>query len=148
MKTLRFMGHSDDTFGEYGTTMDDIDNAGSGDPIQCDVEADGTALIVTGQYDRNGTGTWDIGISLQDEDLSYPDWDMRISFEGYTTILEIDVPDDVELTWYNNGERTVQKMLGFLIGVIFGGTVALIAMSLTMYPDCEDDEDDEKQIPT
>ena len=43
MKTLRFMGHSDDTFGEYGTTMDDIDNAGSGDPIQCIVEADGTA---------------------------------------------------------------------------------------------------------
>lgn len=35
-------------------------------------------------------------------------------------------------------------MIGFLIGVIFGGTVALIAMSLTMYPDCEDDEDDEE----
>ena len=34
---------------------------------------------------------------------SYPDWDMRISFEGYTTVLEIDVPDNVELTWYNNG---------------------------------------------
>lgn len=50
---------------------------------------------------------WDIGISLQDEELSLPDWDMRISFEGYTTVLEIDVPDDVELTWYNNGERTV-----------------------------------------
>ncbi len=91
MKTLKFMGHSDDTFGEYGTTMDDVDNAGSGTPIQCVVEADGTALIVTGQYDRNGTGTWD----------------MRISFEGYTTVLEIDVPDDFELTWYNNGERTV-----------------------------------------
>lgn len=106
MKTLKFMGHSDDTFGEYGTTMDDIDNAGSGEPIQCVIEADGTALIVTGQYDRIGTGTWDIGISLQDEDLSYPDWDMRISFEGYTTVLEIDVPDDVELTWYNNGERS------------------------------------------
>lgn len=105
MKTLKFMGHSDDTFGEYGTTMDDVDNAGSGTPIQCVIEADGTALIVTGQYDRNGTGTWDIGISLQDEALSLPDWDMRISFEGYTTVLEIDVPDDFELTWYNDGER-------------------------------------------
>lgn len=42
MKTLKFMGHSDDTFGEYGTTMDDIDNAGSGEPIQCVIEADGT----------------------------------------------------------------------------------------------------------
>ena len=58
MKTLKFMGHSDDTFGEYGTTMDDVDNAGSGTPIQCVVEADGTALIVTGQYDRNGTGAY------------------------------------------------------------------------------------------
>ena len=106
MKTLKFMGYSDDTFGEYGTTMDDIDNAGSGEPIQCVIEAGGTALVVTGQYNRIGTGTWDIGISLQDEDLSYPDWDMRISFEDYTTVLEIDVPDDVELTWYNNGERT------------------------------------------
>ncbi len=73
MKTLKFMGHSDDTFGEYGTTMDDIDNAGSGEPIQCVIEADGTALIVTGQYDRNGTGTWDIGISLlmSDTDMLY-----------------------------------------------------------------------------
>ncbi len=35
-------------------------------------------------------------------------------------------------------------MLRFIIGTIFGGCVALIAMSLTMYPDCEDDEDDEK----
>ena len=35
-------------------------------------------------------------------------------------------------------------MLGFIIGTIFGGCVALIAMSLTMSPDCEDDEDDEE----
>lgn len=106
MKTLKFMGHSDDTFGEYGTTMDDIDNCGSCEPIQCVIEAGNTALIVTGQYDRVGTGTWDIGISLKDEELSLPDWNIRVSFEGYTTVLEIDVPDDVELTWYNNGERT------------------------------------------
>lgn len=39
MKTLKFMGHSDDTFGEYGATMDDIDNAGSGEPIQCVIKA-------------------------------------------------------------------------------------------------------------
>ncbi|MBQ9898537.1 MAG: hypothetical protein IJM44_03670 [Ruminococcus sp.] len=105
MKTLRFEGHSDDTFGEYETTHDDVDNCGSGRPIQCVVEADSTALVVTGQYNRHGTGTWDIGISLQDEELSLPDWDIRVSFEGYTTVLEIDVPDDVELTWYNDGVR-------------------------------------------
>lgn len=106
MKTLKFMGYGDDTFGEYGTTGTDVDNCASCEPIQCVIEADGTALIVTGQYDRMGTGTWDIGISLQDEDLSYPDWDMRISFEGYTTVIEIDVPDDFKLTWYNNGVRS------------------------------------------
>lgn len=61
MKTLKFMGHSDDTFGDYGTTMDDIDNCGSCEPIQCVIEADGTALIVTGQYNRNGTAP---GISV------------------------------------------------------------------------------------
>lgn len=105
MKTLKFMGYSDDTFGEFAETNDSIDNAASEEPVQCVVEADGTALVITGQYNRHGTGTWDIGISLQDEDLSIPDWDMRISFEEYTTVLEIDVPDDFELTWYNDGER-------------------------------------------
>lgn len=109
MKKLKFMGHSDDTFGEYGVTNDDIDNCGSGEPIQCVVEAGNTALIVTGQYNRVGTGTWDIGISLKDEELSLPDWDIRVSFEGYTTVIEIDVPDDVELTWYDNGVRENNK---------------------------------------
>lgn len=105
MKTLKFMGYGDDTFGEYGVTMDDIDNCGSGDPIQCVINAGDTSLIVTGQYSRMGTGTWDIGVSLYDEEFSLPDWDIRVSFEGYTTIVEIDVPDDFELTWYNDGMR-------------------------------------------
>lgn len=105
MKTLMFKGYSDDTFGEYGVTNEDVDNCGSGDPIQCVVNAGDTGLIVTGQYDRAGTGSWDIGISLLDEDLTPPDWAIRTSFEDYTTVIEIDVPDDFTLTWYNNGER-------------------------------------------
>ena len=105
MKTLIFKGYSDDTFGEYGETNTDIDNCGSGAPIQCIILAGDTQLAVTGQYDRIGTGTWDVGISLVDEELSLPDWDMRISFEGYTTVIEIDIPDDFELTWYNDGVR-------------------------------------------
>ena len=76
-------------------------NAGSGGRKMTDTDMLYMAALVK-ENDR-----WDIGISLQDEELSLPDWDMRISFEGYTTVLEIDVPDDVELTWYNNGERTV-----------------------------------------
>ena len=105
MKTLIFKGYSDDTFGEYGVTNEDIDNCGSCAPIQCVINADGTGLIVTGQYDRAGTGTWDIGISLLDEEYSLPDWTIRTSFEGYTTVIEIDVPEDFTLIWYNDGER-------------------------------------------
>jgi hypothetical protein len=105
MKTLKFMGYSDDTFGEYGVTNEEIDNCGSCKPIQCVINAGDTALIVTGQYSRFGTGTWDIGISLFVEEYNLPDWAIRTSFEDYTTVLEIDVPDDFELTWYNDGER-------------------------------------------
>lgn len=63
MKTLKFMGHSDDTFGEYGTTMDDIDNAGSGDhsiiyQTEPDIEKKVVYTDTLGQYtgltDKNG----------------------------------------------------------------------------------------------
>jgi hypothetical protein len=49
MKTLKFRGYSDDTFEEFGVTNDSIDNCGSGNPIQCVINASDTALIVTGQ---------------------------------------------------------------------------------------------------
>ena len=104
MKTLKFMGYSDDTFGEYGTTNQDVDNCASGKPIQCMIEADGIEIYVTGQYNRIGTGTWDIGVSLLNDENTLPDWKMRMSFEGYTTVLEIDVPDNFKLTWYDDGE--------------------------------------------
>ncbi len=35
MRKLRFEGYSDDTFGEYGLTGDDVDNCASLEPIQC-----------------------------------------------------------------------------------------------------------------
>lgn len=38
MRTLRFEGYGDDTFGEYGLTRDDVDNCASGTPIQCVVD--------------------------------------------------------------------------------------------------------------
>lgn len=112
MITLRFRGYSDDTFEVHADTGADvdtlsggIDNCASCEPIQCVITAGGTSLIVTGQYNRMGTGTWDIGISLYDEELSAPEWDIRTGFEDYSTVVEMDVPDDVELTWYNNGVR-------------------------------------------
>lgn len=105
MKTLKFKGYGDDTFGEYNITGTDVDNCASCKPIQCVITADGRAVVVTGQYDRFNNGCWDIGISLLYEDKPLPDWAMRIGFEGYSTVLEIDVPDDFTLDWFNDGEE-------------------------------------------
>ena len=38
MHRLNFYGYSDDTFGEYGVTGDDVDNCGSCEPIQCVID--------------------------------------------------------------------------------------------------------------
>lgn len=38
MHRLCFYGYSDDTFGEYGVTGDDIDNCGNCEPIQCVID--------------------------------------------------------------------------------------------------------------
>ena len=43
MKTLRFQGYSDDTFGEYGVTNQDVDNCGSCKPIQCLITVSGNS---------------------------------------------------------------------------------------------------------
>ena len=104
MKTLIFKGYSDDTFGEYGVTNEDVDNCGSMRPIQCVITAEGTQLVVTGQYGRSGLGTWDVGISLPDEELPMLEWAIRVRFEDYTTVVEVDVPDDFELDWYDDGK--------------------------------------------
>ena len=96
MKTLKFYGYSDDTFGEYGVTDTDYDNCSSGESVTFKVTAHGKALFVTGQYSRNNTGCWDVGVSIEDEN-NCPEWDMRIYFEDYSTVLEIDVPDDFTL---------------------------------------------------
>lgn len=96
MKTLKFHGYSDDTFGEYGVTNEDADNGGSLTPITFEVSAEGKSVLVTGQYDRTKTGAWDIGVSMKEED-NFPNWDMTLYFEGYTTVLEMVVPDDFTL---------------------------------------------------
>ena len=102
MKILKFYGHSDDTFGEYGVTGLDFDNCANGKPIIFKVSADGKAVFVTGQYSRYGNNTWGIDIAFEDED-SKPDWTMRLSFKDYTTVLEMDVPDGFALEYI--GER-------------------------------------------
>ena len=112
MRTLRFEGYGDDTFGEYGLTGDDVDNCASGTPIQCVVDCgEFGRLMVIGQYSKAScnNGTWMIGVSKVEEYDDFPDWDMRLkeSVEtSYSVVLEIDLPyGDFDLIWYNNGVK-------------------------------------------
>ncbi len=109
MKTLKFEGSSDDTFGEYGITDEGVDNCGSGKPIQCLIEAEGEKLLVVGQYCDYliGAGCWVVGASMYDEDNKMPSWPIRLHSGDcpYSPVLEVDVPDSFALTWYSNGRE-------------------------------------------
>ena len=97
MKILKFQGYSDDTFGEYKETGIDYDNCASGSPIRFRLDSSEGSMLVVGQYARNDTSCWDIGIGQIDEDVPIPEWDMKFSAEGYSTVLTIKVPDDTTL---------------------------------------------------
>jgi hypothetical protein len=100
MKTLKFEGYSDDTFGCYwdGGDVDHDDCANSTMRIIM-VKAGDERMLVTGTYAPHGiAGTWVVGIAGADEDEPMPSWPMRWSFKGYSTILEMDVPDGFEVT--------------------------------------------------
>lgn len=98
MQRLKFYGYSDDTFGEYGVSNIDYDNCANGKPITFEIKANNQSIYVTGQYNMFNNGCWSIGIAAADED-NLPDWTMRLSFEGYSTVLEVDVPDDFTIQY-------------------------------------------------
>lgn len=78
---LKFEGYSDDTFGEYGVTGEDIDNCGTMEPIQCVVDGGGYGqLMVIGQYSKAScsNGCWMIGISKVEEEDVLPDWKISL----------------------------------------------------------------------
>lgn len=100
MKTLRFSGWSDDVFGEYNVSKTEIDNAASGKPIYCHLTSSEGEMYVIGQYSRLKNGCWDIGICQIEEDVPLPNWPIRFSAaDGWSVVLEIDVPDDCELNF-------------------------------------------------
>lgn len=108
MKTLVFEGYSDDTFGEFECFNITIDNCGTNEPIQCRITSSEGELLVVGQYgDSHISPCWVIGISMVDEDVPIPNWNIRyLPVEhGYSPILEIDVPDDASLVFYSNGKK-------------------------------------------
>ena len=108
MKLLKFYGYSDDTFGEYAVTNEDVDNCANGTPIQCRLDSSKGSMFVIGQYARNNNPCWDIAIGQADEDVPIPHWPMQFTAEGYSTVLEIGVPDDTTLTWFNNMEEVTR----------------------------------------
>ncbi|GAA0907509.1 hypothetical protein GCM10009552_15540 [Rothia nasimurium] len=107
-KTLRFEGHSDDTFGEYGVTNDDYDNCASSFAIEYLITSPSqpdAGLVVTGQHCPGGSGSWLIGVSNYDPDYSdrpLPRWPARFApaadarYANEPALL-IDVPSDFVL---------------------------------------------------
>jgi|GEM_PF-521335 len=108
-KTLRFEGHSDDTFGEYAVTSEDHDNCASGEPIEWTItspSSPGVGLVVTGQHCPGESGSWLVGIASYDpefNDNAMPAWparfvpDLRRAAGQRNPVLEIDVPADFVL---------------------------------------------------
>ena len=115
MKRLKFEGCSDDTFGEYGVTHQDVDNCASMEPIQCIVDCgENGRLMAIGQYSKAScnNGCWMIGVSKVDECDNFPDWEMHLGQSEeteYSMLLQIDLPDGYcDLTWYRNGNKVDQ----------------------------------------
>jgi len=107
MKTLRFEGFSDDTFGET-TRGPEHDNCASMKPIIFKVwsESAKDGLFVTGQYCPGPSTGWMIGISrLSDDDSRpIPNWPMRFEHgeKPYSPSLVIEAPDDAIITLHGD----------------------------------------------
>lgn len=112
MKTLRFEGHSDDTFGEMGIDGTDYDNCSSGEPIVFSVTAENEGqtdgVLVYGMYanevmPKGSPRAWMVGIQNLEDDQQLPEWNFRI-VQGedcdYSPTLLMDVPDNYEIKLY------------------------------------------------
>lgn len=100
MKTISFYGASDDLievdFGdgkkeEYSAYRSDEEVRGS--------FTIGTKMRVHAVYGATN-GCWSFAISPEDEGIPIPDWPIRFSLAPdcpYSTLLEIDVPDDIRV---------------------------------------------------
>lgn len=113
IRTLKFRGYSDDTFGEYGITNQDCDNCASGEPIQCIVDCgEHGSVLVVGQYGSVSmeSGCWLVGLTKTDENKKLPDWNFRYEISGshcdYSPVLLMDLPDgEFCLKWFIGGRE-------------------------------------------
>lgn len=113
MKELRFSGYSDDV--AYCHRYIDGKDAGYNDIGAFDRTAiakvgnDKEGCYVVMRYAPNDVaGTWAIGISQLDEGIDLPEWARHPTFDneedGYTVILILEVPDDVDMKWLEDEE--------------------------------------------
>ena len=94
MQTAIFYGSSDDLIEIEGVMGGDEFNIIKDGPYIATFNLGGK-MRVHALYD----GCWSFAIGQVDEDISLPDWPFRITQHerGYSTQLEIDVPDDVKV---------------------------------------------------
>ncbi len=111
-RELRFEGHSDDTFGEYGRTNQDYDNCASGAPIVYEVRAGDEAMLVWGQYGGaqwppEVPPCWMIGVQQVAEDVSIPAWPLRYAatLHGYSPALVIAAPEGATVCCLNRSSN-------------------------------------------
>lgn len=96
MKQLTFEGHSDDTAGCYWSGGNvDHDDCASGSLRVFRVRHGGHRMVVNMIYGAGGM--WVIGIGPVEDDEPLPPWDMAWSFERYSAVLQLYVPDDTEV---------------------------------------------------
>lgn len=98
-QTATFYGASDDLIEVEGVKGGDEFSASAGDGL---VQAKfnlGGKMRVYAIYD----GCWMFAVGQVDEEIALPDWPVRTTQKlkgkkcGYTTLMEIDVPDDVKI---------------------------------------------------
>jgi hypothetical protein len=103
LRTLRFYGHSDDTFGyeeivDGSDRGDDHDNCNNGSLMAFKITSKDEGMIVTGQYAPSPIpdGTWVVGITLLKEDSPLPNWPMKWGTSDlvYSPSLILEAPDD------------------------------------------------------
>jgi hypothetical protein len=103
-RNLKFYGASDDLFEVEGTTGTEPNEIGCYGRIPAvKVCNDHGGMIVVAIYDADSLPPdmpecWTIGICPLDEDVPLPGWPMKWSAQGYSTVLEMEVPDDVRVT--------------------------------------------------
>jgi hypothetical protein len=112
---IKVKGHSDDTFGVYGLPAKSYSFMGAGkaeamDDVDCCANWDYplVALLFSKNEKRGYVivahyhGTWGFAVLMHEKnptDDYQLFWPVSRSAEGYSEILEIEVPDDCEVVW-------------------------------------------------